>query len=144
MPLASSISAIYLIALFTRLSLLYSNVHKNRHSKCLFKILLWREIDNVTFYFLIFLVKIWRTAFPCQCILELSTFEYGCLIELQIKEGMETLMSNFCLISHCCYIVEKLTVLDSSNLNLTFFRGTAKSFVLKRWKKNVLRFVLLN
>ena len=36
--LASSVSAIYLIALFTRPFLLYSNVHKKQAFKCLFKI----------------------------------------------------------------------------------------------------------
>ena len=55
------------------------------------------------------------------------------------KEG--ALMSNLYLISHQWYDVEKLTVPGSSNLNL-FFMGTAKSFVLKRWKKNVLHFFI--
>ena len=57
---ASSISTIYLLTLFTHLLLLYSNFHKKQAFKCLFKIHLWRETDNVTFYFLIYLVKIWR------------------------------------------------------------------------------------
>ena len=39
------------IALFTRLFLLYSNVHKKQAFKCLFKVLLWREIDNASFLF---------------------------------------------------------------------------------------------
>ena len=38
------------------LFLLYSNVHKKNS---VLKILLWREMDNVTFSFLISLVKIW-------------------------------------------------------------------------------------
>ena len=41
-------------------SSLSSNVHKKQALKCLFKIPLWREINNATFYFLIFLVKIWN------------------------------------------------------------------------------------
>ena len=57
--IASSISAIYGITLFTRLFFLYSNFHKKQAFKCLFKFLLRREIENPTFYFLIFLVRIW-------------------------------------------------------------------------------------
>ena len=64
-------------------------------------------------------------------------------MELQIKEGMETLMSNFCLISHCCYIVEKLTVLDSSNLNLTFFQGHSKKFCVKKMKEKCVTFCFI-
>ena len=39
-------------------SRLYSNVYKKQAFKCLFKFPLWQEIDNATFYFLIFLSKI--------------------------------------------------------------------------------------
>ena len=53
-------------------------------------------------------------------------------------------MSNLCLISHPWYDVEKLKVPGGCDLNLSLFRSTSKSFVLKRWKKNVLHFVLLN
>ena len=53
---ASSISAIYLTAIFI-LFLPYSNFIKKQAFKCLFKIPGRREIDNATFYFLIFPVK---------------------------------------------------------------------------------------
>ena len=78
-------------------------------------------------------------------ILELSTFEYGCLVELHIKERKRSLVRSLVLGEfHCWYDLEKLTVSGSSNLNLSFSGTQQKSFVLKRWKKNVLHFVLLN
>ena len=55
-----------------------------------------------------------------------------------------TLMSNVCLISHRSYNVEKLAVPGSSNLNLTFSGTQQNVFLLKRRKKNVFHFVLLN
>ena len=39
------------IVLFTRLFLLYSNVHEKQAFKCLFKVLLRREIDNAFLFF---------------------------------------------------------------------------------------------
>ena len=62
-----------------------------------------------------------KTAFLYRYILELSTFEYGCLVGLHIKEGkrqrqgMGALMSNLCLINDRRYDAEKLTVPGSSN-----------------------------
>ena len=56
--------------------------------------------------------------------------------EAESGEG-KAVMSNLCLISHRWYDVEKFTVSGNSNLNFKFFTGTAKSFVLKRWKKNI-------
>ena len=53
-------------------------------------------------------------------------------------------MSNVCLISHRSYNVEKLAVPGSSNLNLTFSGTQQNDFLLKRRKKNVFHFVLLN
>ena len=88
-----------------------------------------------------------KTEFLYQNILKLSAFEYGCLVGLHIKEEEKqrrggALMSN--LVSHRWYGVEKLAVPGSSNLNLGFSGAQKKSFLLKRWKKNVLHFVLLN
>ena len=61
-----------------------------------------------------------KTAFPYRYLLELPTFEYGCLIELNIKKGTRErqgkLMSNQCLICHCRYDVEELPMPGSSNL----------------------------
>ena len=61
-----------------------------------------------------------KTEFPYWCILELPTFEYGCLVGLNIKDGARqgqgALMSNHCLRGHCWYDVEKLTVPGSSYL----------------------------
>ena len=61
-----------------------------------------------------------KTTFPYQYILKLPTFEYGCLVGSDIKEGTRqsqgVLMSNDCLISHCLYDVEKLAVPGSGNL----------------------------
>ena len=77
-----------------------------------------------------------KTGFPYRYILELPTFGYGCLVGLNIKEGMRqrqgALMSNHRLISQHWHNAGKLTVPGSSNLN-----STAQIFVLKRWKKNV-------
>ena len=85
-----------------RLFLLYSNVHektfvsffyiwmfmKKQSPKCLFKIPLCREIDNTIFYFVIFLKKIKvKSGFQYRYILEISTFEYGCLVQPHIKKG---------------------------------------------------------
>ena len=46
-----------------------------------------------------------KTAFPYRYLLELPTFEYGCLMELNIKKATKqkqgTLMSNQCLICRC-------------------------------------------
>ena len=129
--LASSISAINLISLFNRLFLLYSNVHSN--------ICLLREIDNATFSFLIFLVKIWsETAF-------LYWFLYAGIICFWIwlfvwwgwisrrgrgrgRNGGHWWATFFDKPPLIC--VEKFALRGSSKLK--FFRGTAKSFVLKR------------
>ena len=95
--------------------------------KYLFKIRLWREIDNGTFYILLFLVKVW-----CGNIISLpihlGTIDFwiswfgGTAYQEgeEIEAGRGTLISNLCLISHRWYDVEKLTVLGNSNLNLTF------------------------
>ena len=52
-------------------------------------------------------------AFLYRYILELPTFEYGCLIRLNIKKEIRqmqgALMSNHCLISHRWYNVEELS-----------------------------------
>ena len=53
-------------------------------------------------------------------------------------------MKNRRLKSHRLYDMEKLTVPGSSNLNLSFSWAQKKKFFLKRCKKNVLPFVLLN
>ena len=46
-----------------------------------------------------------KTVFPYRYILALPTFEYVCLMWLNIKEGTRqrqgALMSNHCLLSHC-------------------------------------------
>ena len=55
-----------------------------------------------------------KTAFPYRNLLELPTFEYGCLMELNIKkmtrQRQGTRMSNQYLTCHCWYDVEELTV----------------------------------
>ena len=84
-----------------------------------------------------------KTAFPYRYIPELPTFKYGCLMGLNFKMGIRQnqgeLMSNHCLICHCWYDVEELTVSGSSNSKAYHI-----SFVLKIWKKNLLHFVSLN
>ena len=112
---------------------------KKQIFKRLFKIPLWREIDNVTFYFLIFLVKIWidnsislsiHPGFIYFC------FWWGCISRWERGRGSEgrALISNLCLINHRWYDVENLT-LPKSLILILIFGGTGKRFVLKRWKK---------
>ena len=61
-----------------------------------------------------------KTAFPYRYILELPTFEYGCLVGPNIKERTRqrygALMRNRWLISHRWHDVEKLTVPGGSDL----------------------------
>ena len=120
------------------LFLLYLNVHKKNS---LFKILLWREIDNITFCFLTSLVKIWSEdsiliPIPIHPVLfwgrgrsssrEVGTDEQPVFDKPPLIRCGET------------YSTWRLW------FKFKFFKGTSKSFVLKRWKKNVLHFVLLN
>ena len=63
----------------------------------------------------------------------------------EAEVGRMTLMGNLSLISNSWYDAEKLTVPGSSNLaKFKIFRGTAEGFVLKRWQKKGLLFVLLH
>ena len=102
------------------------NVHKKQILKCFFKIPLWRETDNANFYFLIFLVKIWNEnniSIPIHpgniyfwiWLFDGATYQGG----EEAETGSGALMSSLCLISHRWCDVEKLTVPDSSNLNLS-------------------------
>ena len=102
---------------------------------------MWREIDNVTFSFLISLVKI------CS--------EGSILIPIPIHP---VLFWGRGRSSGGEGGTDEQPVFDKPPLircgetcstwrlwfKFKFFRGTSKSFVLKRWKKNVLHFVLLN
>ena len=86
-----------------------------------------------------------KTAFLYQCILELTYFEYDCLVGKSSQGGEEAeagreeaLMSNICLISHHWYDVEKLTVPGSStlpeiallNFNSCFYNLSTRTCVL--------------
>ena len=124
---------------------------KKQAFTCLFEIPLWYEIDNVTIYFLIVLVKISienNISIPIHpgiMYLWNMAVSWGCIsMRGRDKGGKEALMSNLCLISHRWYDMEKLTVSGSNNLNLSFSGAHQKIFILKRWKKNVLHFILLN
>ena len=90
---------------------------KKQTFRCLFKIPLWREMNNATFYFLIFLVKIWNEnrlsvsihpGIICFWIWLFGGATY------QGEEKAETrsaaLISNLCLISQRRYDVDKLKV----------------------------------
>ena len=98
---------------------------KERAFKCLLKIHFWREIDNATFYFLIFLLEILsENSISIPIHPEMIYFWiwlFGGAACQGIGRGGEwALMSNLCLISHRWHDVEKLTVPGSSNLNLSF------------------------
>ena len=98
------------------------------------------RIDNAIFYLFIFLVKIWsENSISISKHPKLSTFEYGCLVGLHIKEGKKqrrggALMNN--LISHRWYDMEKLTVPGRNK----FFRGTEKKFFVKKMKEKCVTF----
>ena len=78
------------------------------------------RIDNGTSYVLISSKLKVKTVFPYRFILELPSFEYGCLVGLNIKDGtwqrQGALMSSHCLINHFLCNLEKRTVSGSSNL----------------------------
>ena len=61
----------------------------------------------------------WKQHFHTITFHELPTLEYGCLMELNTKKGTRqrqgTLVTNHCLICHCLYDEEELTVPGSSN-----------------------------
>ena len=109
---------------------------KKEAFKWLFKIRLWREMNNASFYFLIFLVKIWNESsisIPIHFgIIYLWLWLFGGATYYQGGEeaevGNEELISNLCLTSHRWYDVEKLTVPGSSNLNLSF-SGAQQKFL---------------
>ena len=116
-------------------SSLSSNVHKKQALKCLFKIPLWREINNATFYFLIFLVKIWNEnsiSIPMHPgIIYFWIRLFGGATYQGVKKveaGSGALMGNVCLKSHRWYDVEKLAIPSSSNLNLSF-SGAQQKFL---------------
>ena len=112
---------------------------KKQAFKCFFKIILWREIDNATIYFLIFLMKIY----------------IGNSISIRkviIKEGKRqrrglgvkgSLMNNLWLISHGWYDVEKLTIPSSSDLNL-IFSWTQQNVCVKKMKEKCVIFFIIN
>ena len=117
--------------------------------KCLFKIL-WRKIDNTTFYFLIFLVKVWNENsisipiypgiiyFWIWLLFGGATYQGG----EETEGGSGALMSNLCLISHLWYDVEKLTLPGSSNLNLSF-SGPQQKLMCKNMKEKCVIFCFL-
>ena len=79
---------------------------------------MWREIDNATLYFLISSKNLkWKQRFHTDTFWNYLLLN---MVGLNIKEGTRqrqgTLMSNHCLISHCWYDVEKLTVPGSISL----------------------------
>ena len=110
------------------------------------------ELKMPLFYFLVFLVIIWNEnsiSIPIHYgviyfwiwMLDGAAYQGG----KEAEVGRRTLMSNLSLISNSWYDVEKLTVPGSSNLaKFKIFRGTAEGFVLKRWQKKGLLFVLLH
>ena len=140
-PLARKISLFYSIIITIILSyaiirisllLLYSNFHKKRafdflKRKFCTNVCLKLRCDPklitpfLIFQFLLTASEV-ETSFPYSYILELPTFEYGCLVGLNIKERtrqrQRALMSNHCLISHRWYNGGKLTVPGSSNLKV--------------------------
>ena len=68
---------------------------------------------------------------------------WGCISRRGRSRGVEgILMSNLAI--HRWYDMEKLTVPGSSNISLSFSGAQKQSFLLKRWKKIILHFVLLN
>ena len=81
-----------------------------------------------------------KTAFQYRYILASPIFEYECLVwALNIKEGtrkmQRALMSNHCLLSHCWYAMEKLTVAGSSNL-----KAQCTKICLKKMKEKPVLF----
>ena len=84
-----------------------------------------------------------KTESLCRYILELPTFEYGCLVGLSIKDGTKqrqgALISDHCLISHRWYDVVNLTVPGNSNLKV---QHTTK-FCVKEMKQKSATFFFL-
>ena len=119
---------------------------KKQAFKCLFKVSLWRNIYNSTYYFSIVLVKIWSHFYPetsWKYLLLKMVVSWGCISRRVRNKGEEgQLMSNLCLTSRCWCDMEKIKVPSSSNLNVSF-SGAQQKFLLKRWKKNILHFVFL-
>ena len=70
-----------------------------------------------------------KTVFPNRYILELPTFEYGCLVELNKKEGTSQkqgpLMSNHC-------VTTVYTMWRNLQYVTVVIERTAQSFVLKK------------
>ena len=88
----------------------------------MFKILLWRKIDNVTSYSLISSEYLERKhsfktdRFRNYQLLNVTVWEGRRNIRERMRQRYRALVSNHCLISHCRYDIEKLTVQCSSNL----------------------------
>ena len=125
-------------------------IKKNGHSNVYLKFLCDAKLITPLFIFLMFLDKIENeNIFLYLYILELSSFEYDCLVELHVKKGKRQRWG----VGHWWATFVWQTTVDSMWKNLCylavaikfkFFRSPAKSFVLKSWKKNMLHLVSLN
>ena len=102
-------------------SSIFESLYSNLESfKRLFKIPLWCELITPLLT-LQYLVKIWsENRISITMHSGISYFwmwlsGWGVGIKQGTRQGQEALMSNHCLISHCWYDVENLTVSGSSN-----------------------------
>ena len=133
------------ILIHSSLSSIFECSIKKKAFKFLFQILLWREIDNTFFNFLIFLVKVWSEnsiSIPIYpgiiCfwtwLFDGVTYQGGGRDRARNGEG--ALMSNLCLISHRRYDVDKLKVPGCSNRNLSFSGAQKKEKSITRVLQN--------
>ena len=110
---------------------------------------MWREIDNIIFYLLVFLVKIWsesRISIPIHpriwIYFRISLFGADAYQGGEEAEaGSGALMNKLCLTSHRWYDEGKLTLPGISNSNLSF--SGAQQFCVKKIKEKCVTFCFI-
>ena len=151
MELASYLSKIYIIALFTRLTLLYWMFIKNKHSNVCLKFLCDAKLITPLFIFLIFLVKSWSENSISIPIGQGNIYFWIWLFggAAYLGQGQEEVRGRGGDTDEQTLSDKQPLIRCGETYNICqelfkfkFFRGTEKRFYITKMKENVLHFVV--